>query len=164
MAEQLPETVDKMIERILGNGPLSADDWQSVLIDIAFATTEGQDPTAMLALCKVLQHERLQQGHVIFREGDEGSDIYIVLSGSVEVTKRASSVPVNVCTAGSFFGELALLYSDPLRRSTMTACEPTHIARVEAAELVKHQIDLVRATHVLGSTAPAPASRCITAF
>ena len=39
-----------------------------------------------------------------------------------------------------------------------------NFSRVEAAELVKHQIDLVRATHVLGSTAPAPASRCITAF
>ena len=135
-------SVGVLIESLLDEaGKMNAGEWLRVLQATPFDTRSR--PEAIAKLCTVLNHRKLQKSDVLFEEGDEGSDIFIILSGSVQVTKAAGTAVINVCTAGSFFGELALLYSDPRRRSTMSACEETHIARMEAAELVRHKIDLV---------------------
>jgi CRP-like cAMP-binding protein len=53
-------------------------------------------------------------GTVLFREGDEGTTMYIVKSGEVELTVNGRVVEV-VGTDG-FFGEMAVI--DPAPRST----------------------------------------------
>ena len=144
-----PKLVPELIDSFLAqDGTMEPPQWLQVLQATPFDTDTR--PAAVEKLCTVLHHVQLQRGDALFEEGDEGSDIYIILSGAVQVTKKASSEVIAVCHAGAFFGELALLYSDPLRRSSMSACEPTHIARMQAAELVKHKIDLVsvEATHI----------------
>ena len=136
-----PAPIGVLIDSLLDEaGKMTPEEWLRVLCATPFETESR--PDAVAKLCTVLHYQKLQKGDVLFEEGDEDSDIYIILGGSVQVTKSATVGVINVCHAGSFCGELALLYSDPLRRSTMSCGEETHIARMEAAELVKHKIDL----------------------
>ena len=52
-----------------------------------------------------------QPGEVIFREGDRGNKLFIILDGEVEITKQADDeeVPLANLKAGAVFGEMALI-------------------------------------------------------
>jgi CRP/FNR family cyclic AMP-dependent transcriptional regulator len=67
----------------------------------------------------------LEAGAVVFRDGDEGHEMYGVVSGSVALSKNG----VDVATIGpdGTFGELALIDHSP-RSLTATTTEPTTVA------------------------------------
>ncbi|OMF20074.1 methyl-accepting chemotaxis protein [Paenibacillus sp. FSL H7-0331] len=56
-----------------------------------------------------------QSGEVIFRSGDAGEDMYVVLKGSVNIflEQNGSSIPVARLRQGDFFGEMSLLEGMP---------------------------------------------------
>jgi CRP-like cAMP-binding protein len=58
---------------------------------------------------KFLTH--FPEGHVLFREGDHGEDMYIVQSGKVAIKKkvRDGETVLAVLEKGDFFGEMAML-------------------------------------------------------
>jgi CRP-like cAMP-binding protein len=58
---------------------------------------------------KFLTH--FPEGHVLFREGDHGEDMYIVQSGKVAIKKRVrdGETVLAVLEKGDFFGEMAML-------------------------------------------------------
>ena len=93
-------------------------------------------------MCRTFMLEELDEGDVLFVEDSEGSDIYLVLSGSMVVTKKSVRKPINTVGVGEFFGQMALLHSDPIRHSTIAAGEDTLLARMDAAELVRCKVDL----------------------
>jgi CRP-like cAMP-binding protein len=51
------------------------------------------------------------KGHVLFHEGDEGEDMYIIQSGRVAIKKRVKDgdTTLAVLEKGDFFGEMAIL-------------------------------------------------------
>ena len=67
----------------------------------------------------------LAPGDVVFAEGDEGHQMYGVISGSVELRKGA--VPVARVGEHGTFGELALI-DHSARSLTAIAIEPTEVA------------------------------------
>lgn len=76
-------------------------------------------------LAKIGEVRHFRAGEVVFREGDPGREMFIVLSGSVRVQRRSRQGPVTIATLGpgSFFGEMSLL--EKLARSaTVVAEEP----------------------------------------
>ncbi len=64
------------------------------------------------------------KGTVLFNEGDEGEDLYIIRSGKVAIRKRVphGEIVVAVLEKGDFFGEMAML---------------EHIPRTAGAEMVE---------------------------
>jgi len=64
------------------------------------------------------------KGTVLFNEGDEGEDLYIIRSGKVAIRKRVphGDIVVAVLEKGDFFGEMAML---------------EHIPRTAGAEMVE---------------------------
>jgi voltage-gated potassium channel len=60
----------------------------------------------------------------IIRQGDPGSEFYVITAGALEI--RIDDRAVNVLKAGDFFGELALLFGAP-RNATAVALEPTSL-------------------------------------
>lgn len=72
------------------------------------------------------QLRRLDRGGIIFREGDLGQEMYIILSGSVEITVEREGKPLVIARLGQgdFFGEMAVLEEEP-RSGTAVALEPT---------------------------------------
>jgi CRP-like cAMP-binding protein len=67
---------------------------------------------------RIAERLQVQQGEVILREGRLGRELFIILDGTVVVT-RAGRV-VNEWGPGSYFGELAAIEASP-RSATVTA-------------------------------------------
>jgi len=74
------------------------------------------------SFAKFLKH--FDQGTVLFNEGDEGEEMYIIRSGKVAIKKRVphGEIVVAVLEKGDFFGEMAML---------------EHIPRTAGAEVVE---------------------------
>ena len=52
-----------------------------------------------------------KKGDVIFKELDEGEEMYFITSGEIQIMKTLGGVDVNIAilSAGDFFGEMALI-------------------------------------------------------
>jgi CRP-like cAMP-binding protein len=87
---------------------------------------KGLRRNLLMKLLVDLVEKEYQQGDVIFSEGDPGKALYIILDGSVEIVKRCGSEDKVLVTlsAGSFFGELALIDQMP-RFASATAMKKT---------------------------------------
>jgi len=76
------------------------------------------------------KHVRLfDQGAVIFRENDEGSEMFIIIQGVVEIRKTtgpASSKILTTLHQGDMFGEMAIIEKQP-RSATAVAVQPTRV-------------------------------------
>ncbi|HEX3333398.1 MAG TPA: cyclic nucleotide-binding domain-containing protein [Acidimicrobiales bacterium] len=78
------------------------------------ACTEEQ----LAAVARQAERLHIDEGEVILREGRLGRELFVILEGSVVVT-RAGRV-VNQWGAGDYFGELAAIEAAP-RSATVTA-------------------------------------------
>ena len=73
-------------------------------------------------------------GAVIFEEGDPGSRLFVIQSGSVRIVKRTGLRQVTLARlgAGEFFGEMALLDHQP-RSATAVVEEPSRVVELDEA-------------------------------
>ncbi|MBI5049708.1 MAG: YihY family inner membrane protein [Nitrospirae bacterium] len=60
-------------------------------------------------------------GEIIFKEGDEGSDMFFISSGAVSISKKGQTL--KVMKEGEYFGEMSMLIQSP-RTATATVTEP----------------------------------------
>lgn len=68
-------------------------------------------------------------GETIFREGEVGDSLMIIVSGKANLIKRkkdGTEVVLAACSKGSFFGEMTLINIEP-RSATMKATEDTEV-------------------------------------
>ena len=72
-------------------------------------------------------------GHIVFREGDDGSEMYIIESGAVDILRAArGGEPLATLGPGDFFGEMAILEDQP-RFASAIARAPTKLLRIDRA-------------------------------
>ncbi len=81
--------------------------------------------------------EHFEPGQEVFREGDLGDRVYIIVKGEAEVLKAAQ--PVARLRAGECFGEMALL--NETRRNATVRCA----AAMDALSLPKSEFTLLSA-------------------
>ena len=60
-----------------------------------------------------LTERTFHDGEPIVREGETGREMFVIQSGAAEVRRRGSREPVARLEKGEFFGEMALLESQP---------------------------------------------------
>lgn len=72
--------------------------------------------------------ESCAAGSTLFREGDEGHDMFVVLSGSIELVVRGRMV--ETVEAGGIFGEMALVENRP-RVATAVVKADARIVRID---------------------------------
>jgi len=70
----------------------------------------------------------VKPGEIVFREGDPGDLMYVILSGEIEITFRGKTV--ETLKEGQIFGELALVDDRP-RSATATAKSDARIVPVD---------------------------------
>lgn len=83
---------------------------------------------AMERIMASLARLEVPSGHVLIREGDEGDRFYVIVEGTVEVTRTGAYVADRV--AGDFVGEIALLRNVP-RTATVTAVTPLKLLALD---------------------------------
>ena len=74
---------------------------------------------------------KLQPEELIYREGEPGSEMYVIQGGKIRLTRKTGPAEseVGVLGKGDFFGEMTLLEGHP-RSETATAVEPSELLRV----------------------------------
>ena len=120
---------------------------------------ERLTPSEHLELCRVMSYEQTGEATTVFSQGDEGTTLYIILSGAVKVfvaDSRAlaaqsssddakddgmddgmddgedAALGTQVCVLedGDSFGELALMGSGT-RQATVVTAAPTHFLKID---------------------------------
>ncbi len=84
-------------------------------------------PETIDYLAKSGQMEFYDQNQTVFRQGDVGDSLYLVLRGSVDVLMN--SAKIRELNKGAFFGEIALIANIP-RTATIQAREPCVLFRI----------------------------------
>src|SRR5262249_57729743 len=82
----------------------------------------------------------LEPGAVVFREGEPGREMYVLLEGELEVlthSKRKVETRVAVLGPGDWFGEMSILDVQP-RSATVRVISPARLLRLTA-----HDLDLM---------------------
>ncbi len=95
------------------------------------------EPAAIADLEAELVWTELGGGATLFREGDRGEDVYIVVNGRLRVTMADPNAPggqrvVEEAGRGRAVGELALLTGEP-RAATITAVRDSDLLRLPRA-------------------------------
>jgi CRP-like cAMP-binding protein len=87
-------------------------------------------------LAKTLAATRVQPGDVLFREGEPGREMFVVLDGEVEVMKksrRGREMRVALLGPADCFGEMSLIDVQP-RSASVRAIAPTRLLRVTSED------------------------------
>ena len=71
----------------------------------------------------------LAPGEVLFREGDPGEEMFVLLEGSLDVLVGNTTVGGSI--RGDMLGEMALIDQSP-RSATVVAREPARLARLDS--------------------------------
>jgi len=96
----------------------------------------------LLELAKLTEDMEVEEGKVLTREGQSGSEFFVIVDGEVSVTKDGREI--RTLGPGDFFGEIALLEDTP-RTATVVAKTPLRffvLTRQSFRSLLAHQPEL----------------------
>lgn len=91
------------------------------------------------AVCAFLERQKVAKGSVVFREGENGQELFIVLSGKVNAVVTQSDGTrrkVYEFGPGSFFGEMAVIEAAP-RSATCTALEDCELMVLQGLDFYR---------------------------
>jgi CRP/FNR family transcriptional regulator len=98
------------------------------------------DASDLQALVPDLHHRSFGAGAHIFREGDAGLHLHLILKGEVKIARSGpagAQVVFAVLLPGDVFGELALLDDGAMRTADAIAVEPTECLTLERGALIR---------------------------
>ena len=86
--------------------------------------------------------ERLDEGRVLFRKGDPGDKLYVVLAGRISIgttSEDGKEVVFNVLGRGEVFGEIALL-DGKARTADATAMAEWHLLVLDRSDFPRDKV------------------------
>ena len=102
----------------------------------------GLSRNELLEIAKVTEDLEVEAGKALTREGQSGSEFFVIVDGEVAVTKDGTEI--RTLGPGDFFGEIALLEDTP-RTATVIAKTPLRffvLTRQAFRSLLAHQPEL----------------------
>ncbi len=122
------------------------------MINTAFLTDSplfrNLDETERAQILIIGQVRTYKKDEVIFHEGDTGDGLFIVVKGSIRISKRSATgeEALTILEPNAFFGEMAIIDFSP-RAADAIANEPTDLFFVPLKDLrslieAQHQIAL----------------------
>jgi HEAT repeat protein len=109
-----------------------------LLKGVSMFSATSEDTLADVA--SVLEEVELRPGELVFRKGDPGQSMYIVVSGRVRIFDGAKTI--NFLGEQEIFGELALLDPEP-RSASVEAAEEARLFRLDRDTLFELMTDNV---------------------
>jgi predicted acylesterase/phospholipase RssA/CRP-like cAMP-binding protein len=116
------------------------------LCQLPIATQLGE--AGIRALSTEMEHKRIPPGTILFKQGDPGDALYIIVSGKLRATVSSDSEAepfISDSGVGEIVGEMALLTGQP-RKATVSAledCELLRLAKPVFERLIQEQPDLI---------------------
>jgi CRP/FNR family transcriptional regulator len=95
------------------------------------------DEESAATLEKAMTSRSVGRGHIVFREGDPGDRLFVVLEGKVKITRAAPDGRENLIAllgAGEMFGELSLFDPGP-RTASVSAVTDSTLASLDHDDL-----------------------------
>ena len=87
---------------------------------------EGLEDEEFQKIMGIGQEESMEADQLLFKEGDSGDRMYIIIEGQVLIfhAKGGEGIPLATLEKGAFFGEMALIDGQPRSASvkTLTSC------------------------------------------
>jgi CRP-like cAMP-binding protein len=98
-------------------------------------------PDQLRQIASLSQERKVNSGAFVFREGDAGDAMFVVLSGKVRISKNVENIgeeALAILEPGAFFGEMALIDDSPRSADARahTACTLAEVKRQELEELL----------------------------
>ena len=113
--------------------------WQNLLRSHPIFSSLNVEEIANLLRDEVSQERVYPQDTVILREGEAGDSVFLLSSGSVQITLWGTSgplMPLAIIQTGEIFGEMAVLERKP-RSATVLARENCVVLEVAGGEIRK---------------------------
>ncbi len=114
------------------------------------ATALGRSPlfkdlsrAELVELAKVTEDLEVNEGKALAREGEIGSEFFVIVDGEASVTKGDQEM--RRLSGGDFFGEIALISEEARRTATVTAITPLRffvLTRQAFRGLLAHHPDI----------------------
>lgn len=93
---------------------------------VAHPLFSGIDPGAIERLCRFMHLVQARKGKALFRKGDPGSFLMLVVEGAVKIVSTTADGHeglLNVIKVGGVFGEIALLDGEPRTADAIAAAD-----------------------------------------
>jgi hypothetical protein len=122
-------------------GELEPEQGRQIVVSPLFKDFSVDEMVAVIQGLKLLTYE---PGDIVITQGDAGSSLYMLASGSVKAFVRNAAgrqVQVGELSEGAFFGEMSILTGKP-RSATIIA-----VTRCELLELDRPTLDSIVAAH-----------------
>ena len=87
----------------------------------------GFSDVELIRMLKICKSRKIDSGNFLFKEGDKGDSLFVVISGQIDITKtqNGSSQVLVSMEAGDCFGEMAIIDSQPRMADAVAAGETT---------------------------------------
>lgn len=115
-----------------------AIDQAFILRAIQTGFTKRAPPELLQQVAATAEIRKFRAGESLFMEGDEGSNLHLIRSGSVTVSRRIGEKDLVLAyvAAGNYVGEMALL-GNTTRSATVTAAVATETIVLEAGAFMR---------------------------
>jgi CRP/FNR family cyclic AMP-dependent transcriptional regulator len=97
----------------------------------------GLSDEVLEQLATGLELVQLPPGEIVFKEGDSGREMFVLIDGEIEVLKHSKSARetrVALLGPGDWFGEMSILDVMP-RSATVRTLSPSRVLRITAHDL-----------------------------
>ncbi len=91
---------------------------------------EGLLPVHLRRIASLVHEVRLEKGQAIFRHGDAGDGLYLIVEGSIRISRNVSGIgeeALAVLAPGMYFGEMSIVDDDSPRSADAIAHESARL-------------------------------------
>ena len=84
----------------------------------------------------IAEEQAVERAGTVFREGDPGDGVYVVLEGTLEVTKRdrtGKQQSIARLSDGTVVGEMSLVSGDAARSATVSATSDARLLKISSS-------------------------------
>jgi CRP-like cAMP-binding protein len=85
-------------------------------------------------IAEITEELEVESGAVLIREGESGHEVFVVVEGRLEVSRRGTGSVAEI-GPGEVVGEMALFSNRP-RNATVTAEAPAHLVRIQDTDFL----------------------------
>ena len=99
---------------------------------------EGLLPVHLRRIAALAQEVRCKRGDAVFRHGDAGDGLYLIVEGAIRISRTVSGMgeeALAILQPGMYFGEMSIVDDDSPRSADAIAHEETRLLKLPKDDL-----------------------------